>query len=100
MLNPAMMTYPIKAELFMVKKTTHKTPPARFTESYQFIQSMFQEPVSRRERWAKLLPSLRKLFVVICFGIVMLGLVIALIYFDVLNTTLTESGLFIPSRWP
>ncbi|MFQ3230620.1 hypothetical protein [Reinekea sp.] len=84
----------------MSKKAPQKDPPAKFTESYQFIQTMFQEPMSWQERLSNLLSLIKRgLFVFGSLAIV-ISLVFVVIYFDVLSTTLSDTGLHIPKRWP
>lgn len=84
----------------MSKKMPPKKPPAKFTESYQFIQSMFQEPRTWQERLSNLLSIIRKGLLWLGMLAVLVSLVFLMVYFDVFNTTLNDTGLYIPKRWP
>ncbi|WP_040556452.1 hypothetical protein [Reinekea blandensis] len=72
--------------------------PRHFSESFQFIQSLFQQPEPKRSRFVALLGHLlRGVFVLITlFGLgVLLWLVLT---FQLEHAELTEAGLWVPRR--
>ena len=72
--------------------------PRQFSESFQFIQSLFQQPESRRSRFATMLKRLLR-SVIILFTLVMLGTLLWLVLtFQLEQAELTEAGLWLPRR--
>jgi ABC-type transporter Mla maintaining outer membrane lipid asymmetry permease subunit MlaE len=84
----------------MSKNKIKKRPSKPFTESYQFIQSMFQEPLPWSERIKHVAWILFKVLAIIVGCAFLLGMLSLFIYFDLGQTVLNDNGLTLPKRWP
>jgi hypothetical protein len=74
------------------------TNPKKFTESYQMIQDLFQEPVSRRSLWLSFSVRILKGALVLTGAACSLLVLYILIVYDLTAISVVDGGISIPKR--
>lgn len=75
-----------------------KKTPARFSESFMYIQELFQTDEPKNTNWHTKLARIFRIIIILIAGLAVIACLFSAIYFDLSSLKITENGLSILLR--